>query len=152
MRLNPRRIPIRRPYPDEVPWELLPQSLADTPALERLRVAKLDNEVVGVYAFEQVSALHYHVTALAVAAPHRKQGLGRWLLGHAIGVCETKGAREITVPYPRTARSPTSVGRDSALPCTAQGAPPNKSAAHRLFSRAGFARLEAGYRLLLTPD
>ena len=152
MNLDPRRVPIHRPYPDEVPWELLPESMADSPDLERMRVAKLNGEVVGVYTFERVSALHYNISALAVAAPHRKKGLGRWLLGHAIGVCETKGAREITVRRPRHPPGSALTGNDGALPCAVQGAPPNSSAAHRLFSRAGFARQEGGYRLLLSPD
>ena len=154
MNFDPRHVPIHRPYPDEVPWELLPESFADSLDLNRMRVAKLHDEVVGVYAFERAAARRYRITALAVAAPHRKKGLGSWLLGHAIGVCETKGSREITVPCPK--RPPDSTvagkGKTGARPGTAQCAPTTASAAHRLLSRAGFERLQAEYRLLLTPD
>lgn len=152
MKLDLRRIPIHRPYPDEVPWELLPESIADSLDLNRMRVAKLKGAVAGVYAFEQAAALRYNILALAVAPSHRKKGLGRWLLGHAIGVCETKGAREIIVPCLEHSSGPALADREGALPFAVRGAAPNGAAAHRLFSRAGFAKLEAGYRLLLTPD
>ena len=150
--LDPRRIPILRPYPDEVPWELLPKPFADSLDLNRMRVAKLHDEVVGVYAFEQAAALRYSITALAVAAPHRKKGLGSWLLGHAIGVCETKGAQEITVPCPKRPPDSAVAGGKGARPGTAQCGPTTAPAAHRLLSRAGFERLQGEYRLLLTPD
>lgn len=81
-----------RPYRDEIPWELLPQEELD---MEWIRVAKLDGDVVGVYAVRPLSNVEYRIDAVAVAPPYRKQGLGSWLLRHAVGICETKGAQEI---------------------------------------------------------
>ena len=121
--MDPRKVPIYRPYPDEVPWPLLPDGFA-APDLNLVRVAKIDGEVIGVYAVDRLSALHYRITALVVAEGHRRQGLGRWLLGHAIGICESKGAREIS-------------------------APPTRS---QLFAHRGFERTNEGHRLLLTPE
>ncbi len=121
--MNPRQVPIHRPYPDEVPWSLLADGCAAAD-LDLMRVAKFDGEVIGVYAVEKVSALHYRITALAVAERHRRQGLGRWLLGHAIGICESKGAREISAP----------------------------PAGSRLLARCGFEPTDAGHRLRLTPE
>lgn len=151
MPLNPRRIRIYRPYPDEVPRELLPESVADAPDLERMRVAKLNGEVVGVYAMQPLSSLHHQITALAVAPAYRRQGLGRWLLGHAIGVCETRGARQITalcLPYPPVAAD----DGDHHAPIRTSGRSAFSMAASALFSQAGFQPVEGGCQLLLTPD
>ena len=94
-RFDPRKVPVFRAYPDEIPWELMPAGDIDP---EWVRVAKLDGEVIGVYAVHPVSRIEFCIDVVAVAPPHRGQGLGTWLLRHAIGVCETKGAREITAP------------------------------------------------------
>ena len=123
MSLDPRKVPIYRPYADEMPWELLPEGLA-APDPNLTRIAKLGGEVIGAYAIEPVNALHYRITALVVAERHRRQGLGRWLLGHAIGICESKGAREISAPETRS----------------------------QLFTHRGFKRTGEGHRLLLTPE
>lgn len=123
MSLDPRKVPIYRPYADEMPWELLPDGLA-APDPNLTRIAKLGGEVIGAYAIEPVNALHYRITALVVAERHRRQGLGRWLLGHAVGICESKGAREISAPATRS----------------------------QLFVKRGFERTGEGHRLLLTPE
>ena len=116
-------MPIYRPYPDEVPWSLLPDGFAASD-LNLMRVAKIDGEVIGVYSVEKVSALHHRIQALAVARRHRGQGLGRWLAGHAIGICESKGARLISAP-------PT---------------------ASKLFVQLGFQPTADGYQLALSPE
>ena len=59
------------------------------------RVAKVDDAVVGAYEVERVSALRFRIKALWVDAAFRGKGLGRWLLGHAIGTAESQGGREI---------------------------------------------------------
>ncbi len=99
-RFDPRKVPVFRAYRDEIPWELLPAGDIDP---EWVRVAKLDGEVVGAYAVHPVTPLQFRIDGVAVAPPWRNQGLGSWLLRHAIGVCETKGAREIVAsPKPAT--------------------------------------------------
>ena len=121
-RLDPRKVPVFRAYRDEIPWELLPADEIDP---EWVRVAKLDGEVIGVYAVHPVSPVEFRIDTVAVAPPHRGQGLGSWLLRHAIGVCETKGAREIVAP---------SVAGTSIL------------------ARAGFKPDGGQLRLCLTPE
>ncbi len=91
-RFDPRSVPVFRPYRDEIPWELLPEVALDP---EWMRIAKLDGQVIGVYAVQPISRVEFRIDALAVAPPYRKQGLGSWLLRHAIGICETKGAQRI---------------------------------------------------------
>ncbi len=94
-RFDPRKVRVFRAFQDEIPRELMPTEHIDP---KRVRVAKLDGEVVGVYAVRPVTPLRFRIDALSVAPRHRRQGLGSWLLRHAIGVCETKGAREIVAP------------------------------------------------------
>ncbi len=89
---DPHKVPVFRAYRDEVPWDLLP---ADDIDPEWVRVAKLDGEVIGVYAVHPITPIRFRIDALTVARHYRKQGLATWLLRHAIGVCETKGAREV---------------------------------------------------------
>ena len=94
---------IYRPYRDEIPWELL---LVADPDEERvngyvygefIRVAKVDDAVVGVYVIQAIAPTRYQLLNLAVSEGYRGKGLGGWLLGHAIGIAETKGAREIFI-------------------------------------------------------
>ena len=110
---KPRDAQVYRPYPDEIPWELLQGDDAPPPDLSetaQMRVAKLDGEVIGVYVIEPVDVLCYRLVDLVVAPPCRGRGLGRWLLGHAIGLAESKGAREIVVQGQRRRRFFAGVG------------------------------------------
>lgn len=100
MKPGPADVRIFPPYPDEVPWDLLADAdgrPAEFGAAAQLRVAKFDGEVVGVYVVEPDEPLVYCLRALVVATPYRRRGLGRWLLGHAIGLAESKGGRELRV-------------------------------------------------------
>ncbi|MCY4564081.1 MAG: GNAT family N-acetyltransferase [Gammaproteobacteria bacterium] len=121
-RFDPRKVPVYRAYRDEIPWDLLPAADIDP---DWVRVAKLDGEVIGVYAVHPLSGVEFRIDFVVVAPPHRGQGLGSWLLRHAIGVCETKGAREIVA--------------DSAPGTT-------------IFSKAGFKPEGGLLRLRLTPE
>lgn len=122
---------IFRPYPDEVPWELLAaagvdeQVLAPVLDLDFLRVAKYQRRVTGAYGIRPHSAARYELVVLIVAEGFRGKGLGRWLLGHAIGLAETKGGREIVT-------------------CD--------RSAERFLVRFGFEPEGAGLRLVLTPE
>lgn len=90
MNFTPRDARVFRPCPGEAPW---PDA---DPAWTR--VAKVDDAVVGAYEIERVSALRFRIKALWVDAAFRGKGLGRWLLGHAIGTAESQGGREIEAP------------------------------------------------------
>ena len=124
---RPRDARIFRPYPDEIPWELLPDDAAKVGYRDdaRMRVAKLGAEVIGVYVIEPVNELCYRVLELAVAPGYRSHGLGRWLLGHAIGLAESKGAREILV---------------------------RGQSRRRFFAGIGFVEDGADLKLVLTPE
>ncbi|MEQ8857126.1 MAG: GNAT family N-acetyltransferase [Pseudomonadales bacterium] len=99
--LRPRDVDVFRPYPDEVPWDLLAEAGVDEDTLARVlelnfvRVAKHRGRVVGAYGIRPLAPTRFELVALIVADGYRRQGLGRWLLGHAIGLAETKGGREV---------------------------------------------------------
>jgi N-acetylglutamate synthase-like GNAT family acetyltransferase len=100
---RPRDLQMFRPYADEVPWDLLESAGADEDALaavlelDLVRVAKLEGRVVGGYGIRPVSPTTFELVALAIAEGWRGKGFGRWLVGHAIGLAESRGGREIVV-------------------------------------------------------
>jgi ribosomal protein S18 acetylase RimI-like enzyme len=96
-------LPIVRPRPEEMPWDLL---LEADPSRERvegyldpklMRIVKYEAEILGVYVLARREATRFELMNIAVRADCRQQGLGRWLLGHAIGLAETKGGRVVEV-------------------------------------------------------
>lgn len=126
-------VEIYRPYPDEIPWDLLSlgepdeQALLDNTEADYIRVAKREDQAIGAYVIQPESSTVYVLRNLVVEPTWRRRGLGRWLLGHAIGISESKGAREILARRaPRDAR--------------------------RLFERTGFQPDGSDLRLLLMPE
>jgi len=92
-----------RPYPEEVPWALLAEAGGDAAALEDsldldlVRIAKLDGQIVGAYALRELTPTCFELVALAIRAEARAQGCGRWLLGHALGLAESRGGQAVRV-------------------------------------------------------
>jgi len=103
---RPQDLHIFRPYGDEWPWHLLDECDGAAPPDDRdlLRLAKLGDEVVGLYALVPLDDLHYALELLLVDARYRRGGFGRWLLGHAVGLAETKGGRHIHLRGQRSRR------------------------------------------------
>ncbi len=130
---RPQDVEIYRPYPDEIPWELLALTepdedrLLDNADADFMRVAKHEGEAVGAYVIHPETPTVYVLGNLVVDPAWRRRGLGRWLLGHAIGISESKGAREILIR-----RAPQS--------------------ARGLFERIGFQADGAELRLVLMPE
>lgn len=117
-------VTVYRPFPGEVPCDLVG---ADA-ALDDVRVAKVGGHgskarVVGAYRLGQLDAQRFAIRALGVYPAYRGAGIGRWLLGHAIGIAESRGARTIDAAGPAGFLQP-----------------------------AGFAPRAGGYRLVLTPE
>lgn len=118
--LDYRDITIFPPYPDESPTDLL----ADGDPDDLVRVAKLDGFVIGAYRLAQIDETQFTIKALTVREAYRGRGIGRWMLGHAIGIAELKGARVINAPLAGAA----------------------------FFARVGFERQGSRLRLNLTPE
>ena len=73
------------------------------PPPEILRVAKLGEQVIGCYAMHEPAAptrnaaemQTFTLTMVMVLPSCQRNGVGRWLVGHAIGVAESKGGRRL---------------------------------------------------------
>lgn len=110
-----REVEIYFPYPAEFPQTLLARAGVDDAQMRVLaqaplvRVAKYREQVVGAYATLQREASTYEVVALSIDQEHQGRGLGRWLLGHALGVAEAKGGRSVFVRDERIADASRSV-------------------------------------------
>ena len=95
-------------------------------AVADVREARLDGQLVGAYRIERLGETRFRVAAVVVVPVWRRRGFGTWLLRHAIGLAESRGARVIDAP-----------------PADAEA----------FFCASGFAaHCGAGMRLALTPE
>lgn len=92
---SPRRFPIYRPHWHERPVELLARDIFFEAELDWIRIAKDNSKVVAAYEIKQLDTWNFSMVSLAVAEPYQSQGLGRWMLLHAIGLIESKGGRVV---------------------------------------------------------
>ncbi len=96
-----REIRIYFPYPQDFPQQLLGLSGLANDRIEAarieplLRVAKHKDLAIGVYLLVRESECQFRIAALAVLPEFRGKGIASWLVGHALGVAESKGAREV---------------------------------------------------------
>ena len=71
------------------------------PAPEVLRVAKLGERIIGCYAMNESTpiddqgARSFSLAMVIVEPNYQGNGVGRWLVGHAIGVAESKGGKHL---------------------------------------------------------
>lgn len=91
----PRRFPIFRPHWHERPTTLLARDFSRDAELDWIRIAKDKSDVIAAYEIKQNEEYDYSVLSVSVFEPYRNQGLGTWLLLHAIGLIESKGGRII---------------------------------------------------------
>lgn len=100
---DPRAAHIVRPYEGEYPWDLLLQADPSRARIEGYlsdeltRIAKVDDEAIAVYALARRAPTHFELMNIAVREDYRGCGLGRRLIGHALGLAESKGARVVDV-------------------------------------------------------
>ncbi|MDE0419980.1 MAG: GNAT family N-acetyltransferase [Gammaproteobacteria bacterium] len=89
-----RDVDVYPPFPHEDPRHLVGVAAVG----ELVRVAKLDGRVVGAYRLVRTGQTRFAIKALVIDEEYRGHGIGRWLLGHAIGIAELKGGRVIDAP------------------------------------------------------
>ena len=64
---------------------------------EYSRIAYHSTRPVAVYAMTRVNATCFEINNLAVLGSYQGIGLGRRMLGHALGLAESRGAREVLI-------------------------------------------------------
>ena len=106
--LGYRDVRIFPPRLDEVPGEF-----GDGCNVDDVRVAKLNGRVIGAYRLARTVGGQVRIQALAVCPAHRRQGVGRWLLRHAIGIAEARGGRVVEAPC----GAPAAFLQDSGFEC-----------------------------------
>ena len=120
MALGLRDYEVFRGDPAELPKDMAAtlSSLARPPDV--LRVAKLAECIIGCYAMHEPLLLDNQVArtfvlAMVMVEPnYRGNGVGRWLVGHAIGVAETKGGRHLVAELAGPAAFFTGLGFQSS--------------------------------------
>lgn len=105
MALGQRDYEVFRGDPAALPAEMAEIYLAMEPRPDVLRVAKFQQQIIGCYAMYAPESPHavgkpalFELGMVMVSDAYRRNGVGRWLVGHAIGVAESKGGRELRVP------------------------------------------------------
>lgn len=89
-----RDVEVLTPHAAEMPVAIVG---ADVEPAE-VRVAKLRGRLIGAYHLVRVDEQRFAIRALGVCVPARRHGIGRWLLGHALGVAESRGGRFVQAP------------------------------------------------------
>ena len=116
---KPRDVSIHRPDPNEAGEARAAEDR------ELTRIAKFEGAVVGRYRIRRVEPTRFEIRELCVVERFRGVGLGRWLLGHALGLSESKGCRVLDV-------------------C--------ENDVSGFFQRCGFRRCQKGLRFEMTPE
>lgn len=91
----PRQFPIYRPHWHERPKQLLARDISCDTELDWIRIAKHEAKIVAAYEIEQNDIWNFSVLSLMVVQQYQNQGLGRWMLLHAVGLIESKGGRVV---------------------------------------------------------
>ena len=89
------------PFRDELPLDLYGLSHLKAecgpaePFAEFIRIVKNQKKVFGIYELDRSDKGVFVIRSLIVDQASRRNGIGRWLLGHAIGVAESKGGHQL---------------------------------------------------------
>lgn len=89
-----RDVEVSTPRAAEMPVDIVGAGVEPS----EVRVAKLRGRLIGAYHLVRVDEQRFAIRALGVCAPARRRGVGRWLLGHALGVAESRGGRFVQAP------------------------------------------------------
>ncbi len=98
---KPRDAKFTRLNMEQIPWGLLLEADPDKAYVEAYiseaftRVAWYMEKAIGVYALKKLTPTSFELMNICVADAFRGTGMGRRLLGHAVGLAEAKGAREV---------------------------------------------------------
>ncbi|MCY3885189.1 MAG: GNAT family N-acetyltransferase [Gammaproteobacteria bacterium] len=97
--LHPRDYPVFRPHWDERPEELLGQIFQSEEELDWVRIAKHEKKVVAAYQIARIDQFSFSISSLAVNEHYSGEGIGHWMLLHALGLIESKGGRIVRAKW-----------------------------------------------------
>lgn len=89
--ISHRDIAVLPPEPGAVPAHLVGAGAAP----DEVRVARVGGRAVGAYRIVRLEATLFEIAALTVEERWRRRGIGTWLLRHALGLAESRGARAV---------------------------------------------------------
>ena len=98
---KPRDAKFVRLNTQQIPWDLLLEADPNKTFVEAYiseaftRVAWYQEKAIGVYALKRLAPTSFELMNICVAREFQGTGMGRRLLGHAIGLAEAKGGREV---------------------------------------------------------
>ena len=102
-----RNIEFFRPKVCDIPWQLLSSGAANHSREELEQMLDMDytrvaNRIepaatIGVYSMLRIDAQRFELISVAVAPEIEHQLVGRRLLGHALGLAESKAALEVVL-------------------------------------------------------
>ena len=101
MAIGLRDFEVFRGDPTALPGSMATRLATIAPVPEVLRVAMLGERIIGCYAMHEPKSTDNQVArtfSLAMVMVEQNcqgNGVGRWLIGHAIGVAESKGGRHL---------------------------------------------------------
>ena len=111
MALGQRDYEVFRGDPTALPAKMAEIYGAIEPPPDVLRVAKFQQQVIGCYAMHSPQSpdadgkpVPFELGMVMVLDAYQRNGVGRGLVGHASGVAESKGGRELRVPLPGPAK------------------------------------------------
>ena len=98
---RPVGVTIYRPFDHEIPLDLLDEGYqeAQTLNLDFVRIAKREEQILGVYRLQRIDAISFELAHLLVVPSDRRLGIGWWLACHALGLAEAKGGRSVAVSF-----------------------------------------------------
>ena len=108
MAIDYRNVRVFPPFANEVPHDIVGGDFD----LDDVRVAKLDGRVIGAYRLMPAGSV-FRIRILVVYEGHRRRGVGRWLLRHALGIAEARGGRIVEA----ACEAPAAFWRDSGFQC-----------------------------------
>jgi len=102
-----RNIEFFRPQSADIPWELLARGSArysrdQLEARLDMDYTRVANRIqppatIGVYSMQRIDEQRFELISVAVESEVEHQLVGRRLLGHALGLAESKAAREVVL-------------------------------------------------------
>ena len=101
MAINHRQIEMYRAEAADLPKDLAELHRHYGSQADLLRIAKVNEQIVAGYALLSPTQRqgYFGLEWIGVLPDFRRQGVGRWMAGHAMGVAESKSGRRLRTSH-----------------------------------------------------